>query len=96
MVTVIARYVVRDSHVSTVTQLLAKNAAATRAEPACLEFSVYQQLDDPQALLLYERYTNEEAFQEHRLTPHFLDIIERQVASLLDERVWSRMDPHLE
>jgi quinol monooxygenase YgiN len=63
------------------------------AEPGCLEFSVYQEIDDPRAFLLYERYTSEEAFQAHRRTPHFEDIIERQVVPLLDERAWTRMEP---
>ena len=49
MVTVISRYVVADGHVPAVRQLLARNAAASRAQPGCLEFSVYQQLDDPRA-----------------------------------------------
>jgi quinol monooxygenase YgiN len=66
-------------------RLLRKNAQASRAEPGCLEFSVYQEIDDPRAFLLYERYTSEDAFQAHRRTPHFEDIIEQQVVPLLDE-----------
>jgi quinol monooxygenase YgiN len=45
------------------------------------------------AFLLYERYTSEDAFQAHRRTPHFENIIELQVVPLLDERVWTRMEP---
>ena len=91
--TVVARYVVSGGHDTTVALLLRKNAEASRAEPGCLEFSVYQEIDDPRAFLLYERYTGEDAFQAHRRTPHFQDIIERQVVPLLDERVWTRMEP---
>ena len=47
----------------------------------------------PRAFLLYERYTDEDAFQAHRRTPHFGDIIERQVAPLLEERAWTRVEP---
>jgi quinol monooxygenase YgiN len=50
-------------------------------------------VDDPRAFLLYERYTDEDAFQAHRRTPHFGDIIERQVAPLLEERAWTRVEP---
>jgi hypothetical protein len=35
----------------------------------------------------------EDAFQAHRRTPHFENIIELQVVPLLDERVWTRMEP---
>ena len=93
MLIVVARYVVSEGHESTVARLLRTNAEASCAEPGCLEFSVYQEIDDPRAFLLYERYTSEEAFQAHRRTPHFGDIIERQVAPLLEERAWTRVEP---
>ena len=91
MLIVIARYVVGEGHESTVARLLLMNAEASRAEPGCLEFSVYQEIDVPRAFLLYERYTSEDAFQAHRRTPHFEDIIELQVVPLLRERTWTRM-----
>ena len=91
MLIVVARYVVADGHESRVAGLLRKNAEASRAEPGCLEFSVYQEIDDPRAFLLYERYTSEDAFQAHRSTPHFEDMIELQVVPLLRERTWTRM-----
>ena len=92
MLIVVARYVVAEGHESTVTRLLRENAEASRAEPGCLEFSVYQEIDDPRAFLLYERYTSEDAFQAHRQTPHFENIIEQQVVPLLKERVWTRLE----
>ena len=93
MLIVVARYVVSEGHESTVARLLRTNAEASRAEPGCLEFSVYREIDDPRAFLLYERYTDEDAFQAHRRTPHFGYIIERQVAPLLEERAWTRVEP---
>jgi quinol monooxygenase YgiN len=93
MLTVVARYVVSEGHDSTVARLLRKNAEASRAEPGCLEFSVYQEINDPRAFLLYERYTSEDTFQAHRRTLHFQNIIEQQVVPLLDERAWTRVKP---
>jgi len=90
---VIARYVVTTGYESTVARLLRQNAQASCAEPGCLEFAVYQDIDDPQAFLLYEQYTDEDAFKAHRRTPHFQDLIEKQVAPRLDERAWTRMAP---
>ena len=92
MLIVVARYVVAEGHDSTVLRLLSENAEASRAEPGCLEFSVYREIDDPRVFLLYERYTSEDDFQSHRRTPHFENIIERQVVPLLDERKWTRME----
>lgn len=93
MLIVIARYVATEGHDATVAALLRRNAEASRAEAGCLEFSVYQEIDDPQAFLLYERYTSEDTFQAHRRTSHFQRIIEQQVVPLLDERTWERMKP---
>jgi quinol monooxygenase YgiN len=91
MLIVVARYVVKEGREDSVVRLMRSNAEASRQEPDCLEFSVYQDIDDPRRILLYERYTDEEAFQAHRRTPHFRDLVEAQVAPLLEERVWTRL-----
>lgn len=91
MLIVVARYVVKEGHEDAVVGLLSSNAEASRREPDCLEFSVYQDVQDPRRILLYERYTDEDAFQAHRQTPHFRDVVEAQVAPLLEERVWTRL-----
>ena len=91
MLIVVAQYVVKEGQEDTVVRLMRSNAEASRNEPDCLEFSVYQQVDDPRRILLYERYADEDAFQAHRQTPHFRDLVEAQVAPLLEERIWSRL-----
>ncbi|HEU0285915.1 MAG TPA: putative quinol monooxygenase [Nocardioidaceae bacterium] len=93
MLVVIARYLVTAGQESVVEPLLDENAVASRTEPGCLEFTVFRAIDEPRAFLLYERYTDDAAFQAHRKTPHFKSIIEDQVVPLLDERVWTRMEP---
>jgi quinol monooxygenase YgiN len=93
MLIVIARYLVTEGHESVAARLLRQNAEASRTEPGCLEFTVYQEIDDRRVILLYERYTDEDAFQAHRQTPHFKEIIEQQVVPLLDERTWTRLEP---
>jgi quinol monooxygenase YgiN len=93
VLTVVAQYLVTEGHESTVIPLLEENAEASRNEPGCLEFSVYQASDDPRRFLLYERYTGEDAFQAHRRTEHFGRIIEQQVVPLLEARVVTRLEP---
>lgn len=39
-------------------------------EPGCLRFDVYQNLEEPSELWLYEVYANSDAFQYHAATPH--------------------------
>ena len=93
MLVVVARYLVTAGHEQIVGTLLGENAVASRTEPGCLEFTVFRAIDEPRAFLLFERYTDEAAFQAHRKSPHFKSIIEDQVVPLLDERTWTRMDP---
>jgi quinol monooxygenase YgiN len=91
MMIVVAQYVVKEGHQDSVVSLLRSNAEASRQEPDCLEFSVYQDVEHPARILLYERYSNEDAFQAHRHTSHFLGLVEGQVVPLLEERVWTRL-----
>mmetsp|Transcript_4295 Transcript_4295/g.6422 ORF Transcript_4295/g.6422 Transcript_4295/m.6422 type:complete len:300 (+) Transcript_4295:32-931(+) len=39
-------------------------------EPGCLRFDVFQSLEDPGTFYLYEVYTNPDAFEYHKGTPH--------------------------
>jgi quinol monooxygenase YgiN len=52
--------------------LVLENAAASkRDEPGCHRFDVLALADDPETVVFYEEYTDEEAFQAHRSSPHF-------------------------
>lgn len=43
---------------------------STQEESGCLRFDVYQNIEDPTELYLYEVYTNPAAFEYHCKTPH--------------------------
>ena len=84
MFIVVSRYKVSEGHdskeVAQLLQLLRKDAEVSMGtELGCLEFSVYQEKKDPPAILLYERYTSEDAFKKHQHTPQFKDIFKKQV-----------------
>jgi quinol monooxygenase YgiN len=85
MFVVVSRYKVSEGqHPKEVARRLRKEDAevSVREEPGCLEFSVYQdkeEKDDPRAILLYERYTSEEAFKAHQQTPQFKEFFKKQV-----------------
>ena len=63
---------------------LRRNAAATRAEPGCLRFDVLRERDQANRFVLYELYTDEDAFfTGHRGAVHYPDwtaLCERCVA----------------
>ena len=43
---------------------------STHEEPGCLRFDVYQNVNKPDELYLYEVYVNKTAFEYHTKTPH--------------------------
>ncbi len=87
MIVLIARYSVRPGHVDEALEHLRLMAERVRAdEPGCALYQVCQSLEQPNELLLYEQYRDEEAMRVHRQTPHFLELVEGKVAPLLDGR----------
>ena len=69
-----------------VRQLLARHAAASRAEPGCLQFDAHQGIDSPDEFALAERDESQAAFAEHRRTPHFRRNLETELVGLLTAR----------
>jgi autoinducer 2-degrading protein len=63
-----------------------KNARGARTEPGNLRFDVLRAIDPPNHFLLYEVYKDEQAFQEHQKTQHYLAWKERVVAYLAQPR----------
>ena len=78
-----------------VRQLLARHAAASRAEPGCLQFDAHQGIDNPDEFALVERHGLQAAFAEHRRTPHFRRNVETELVALLTARSWTVFGPAL-
>lgn len=55
-------------------------------EPGCLTFDVCRSEQDPDVFFLYEHYVDEEAFDTHRSTPHFRELIKGDTWPLLESR----------
>ncbi|PZE21079.1 putative quinol monooxygenase [Paenibacillus xerothermodurans] len=87
MVALIARYKVKPNETQQVIQLLQQMQAKIKEfEPACQIFRVHRPTDHSDVLVLYEVYTDIEAMEAHRGTDHYRNIIEGQVAPLLEGR----------
>ncbi len=69
-----------------VAALLAQHAAASRAEPGCVDFVALRTTGDPDAFVLYEHYVSADAFKAHQASPHFEGIAVAQIRPLLAER----------
>ena len=83
---VIARYTISAGKQDKVLELLPTLAEASRSEPGNIAFVAYRQLDDSRKIVLLERYASREAFAAHRETPHFKDLVLKQLVPLLDIR----------
>ncbi|WGW11432.1 antibiotic biosynthesis monooxygenase [Saxibacter everestensis] len=83
---VIAHYYVKDGEARRVLALLAGLAAASRAEPANLSYDYYQGVEDPNHIVILERYVDAAGFAAHRESEHFRSIGFEQIIPLLETR----------
>jgi quinol monooxygenase YgiN len=97
MITVIAHYpgAAGAADGSRRRQLLARHAAASPAEPGCLQFDAHQGIDNPDEFALVERDESPAAFAEHRRTPHLRRNVETELVALLTARSWTVFGPAL-
>ncbi len=51
--------------------MTANAEASVRDEPGCLRFDVSSVAADPNRFFLYEIYTDADAFEAHKASPHF-------------------------
>jgi quinol monooxygenase YgiN len=72
-----------------------ENAAHSRKEPGCRQFDVLVDPKDRSAVLLYEVYLDEKAFDAHQQTAHFQKYLAEAVPLLASRarHVWRRLAP---
>lgn len=54
-----------------VAETLRQLAAASRQEPGCVNYIPHQLEDDPDTVLIYEQYVDQQALAAHRESDHF-------------------------
>jgi len=84
---------IRPENVDAFMAKLAENAAAARSEPACRQFDVLVDPKDRTAVMLYEVYDDEKAFEEHQQRPAFRKYMDEAVPLLASRQrhVWTRL-----
>ena len=84
MVALIARYHVKPGHADEVVAALKRMKPLVEAhEPGCTQYVAHR---DGDLVVLYEQYADAAALAAHRETPHFAEIIEGEIAPLLERR----------
>jgi quinol monooxygenase YgiN len=83
---IVARWRPRDGETEKIEAILRELTKEIRREPGNLQFIVNRSHDDPKEFLLYEQYVSEQAFLDHRQTPHFKTLVLEQAVPLLERR----------
>lgn len=73
MLKVIANIEVVPECLETVLPIQKEAVEITRAEPGCLEYALYQNLETPNILTFVSTWATEEDFQVHAQTPYLVD-----------------------
>lgn len=87
MIVLLVKYRVKpgkQAEVETALQRMARLVAEN--EPGCRRYEVARSTEQDNLLVLYEVYEDDAAFEAHRDTAHFSEIIEDTVIPLLDSR----------
>ena len=80
-----ARLVAREGHMSDLLDFLQWDADVCRTvEPGTLRFDVWESPDEPNVVLLYEAYTDRDAFEVHMANEPFKRFVDEIVPSLLE------------
>lgn len=87
---VIAQYRARAGAADVVAEALRNMVEPTRSEPGNLDYQVFRDPRDPSLFVLFERYSDESAFDAHRASPHFGTWLAGQVLPALADR--TRLD----
>ena len=87
------RWVAREGEEERVASLLRRLVPLARAEPGCLQYDVHRQADDPRVFVLWERYADGAALEEHTNAPYVQDLLFGQALPLLEDRVRTYLDP---
>jgi autoinducer 2-degrading protein len=87
MKVLLARYICQEGRRDEVLEKLREMRDLTfKFEPGCTMYKVHIVTDNPNDIVLYETYEDQEALDEHRNASYFQRIIEGQVIPLLVSR----------
>jgi len=71
MVSFVVRFRFAPEDRAEMTEAVRILASESRREPGCLSYIPHHVEDDPNTIVIYEQYRDEEALAAHRDSPHF-------------------------
>ena len=71
-------------------ELLDKVAGATRQEPGCISYEVFENVQDPTDITVISEFTDQSAYEEHLGQPYILDLLS-ELPSLTTGEIENRL-----
>jgi quinol monooxygenase YgiN len=90
MVVLAVTWMAKAGREAEVIALFAKLTEESRKEPGCVTYQVHRHKTDPRRFFIYEQYKDEAAMEAHRASPHFLQIVKKDLPKVAD-----RVEGHL-
>jgi len=78
-VTLLPFFTIRPGQIDAVQSALLSMVEATRAEPGCLDYDLYQPIEVPSVMFFYENWTDQAALDQHMKTPHFYHLVRGEI-----------------
>jgi quinol monooxygenase YgiN len=75
-----------------ITEILRNLALASRKEPGCVSYVPHHVDGDPETVLIYEQYRDQEAVDAHRASPHFEQYAVGGLYQLMKERATETLE----
>jgi quinol monooxygenase YgiN len=75
-----------------ITEILRNLALASRKEPGCVTYVPHHVDGDPETVLIYEQYRDQEAVDAHRSSPHFEQYAVGGLYQLMKERATETLE----
>ena len=86
MVSVLVRFKFAPEDRAEVAEMLRQLALASRQEDGVQVFIPHQLKEDPDTVVIYEQYRDEQALTQHRKTPHFTKYVTGGIYQKMRER----------
>lgn len=83
---VFAEYQIKKNYREQVIELVKQVQKLSTKEPGCIQYTTHHTVEDPNKVILYEIYVDEAAFEQHRASSHFQEIVVQQIVPLLESR----------
>lgn len=83
---VAATWIAKPGEAARVREVIEKMTPLSRAEPGNVYYQAQVNPEAPETFFLYEQYTDAQAYEDHKQTPHFQEHVFGYILEYLAER----------